>query len=131
MKGNYSFVISQVSLNPKWHVLIPQPNIIMDFTTSFECCTLNPYPYLCHNFSLLGIWLAYEVIRINSIIITETLKPAKVSLSGWTFQSGYEGDVKGEEHVYGTSDLSGLMQIRVWPRIAIKFKFWSTVLTRI
>lgn len=73
--------------------------------------------------------MAYEVIRINSIIITETLKPAKVSLSGWTSQSGYEGDVKGEEHVYGTSDLSGLMQIRVWPRIAIQFKFESFLIT--
>lgn len=72
--------------------------------------------------------MAYEVIRINSIIITETLKPAKVSLSGWTFQSGYEGDVKGEDHVYGTSDISGLMQIRVWPRIAIKFKFGSILI---
>jgi len=38
-------------------------------------------------------------------------------------------DVKGEEHVNGTSDLSGLMQIRVWPRIAIKFKFGSILIT--
>lgn len=66
---------------------------------------------------------------MNSICITETLKPAKVSLNGWTFQSGYEGDVKGEEHVYGSSDLSGLMQIRVWPRTAIKFKFGSILIT--
>lgn len=128
MKGNYSFVVSQVSLIPLWHVLISQPNIIMDLLFPLYVLCFNPHPYLCHSFSLFIVWLAWKVLVINSIIITETLKPAKVSLSG-TFQSGYEGDVKGEEHVYGSSDLSGLMQIRVWPRIAIKFKFGSILIT--